>query len=201
MKSNHLVRPFPTGILLASASPRRQEILRLAGINFQVVPANIDERVNPALSPSSQALFLARKKALVISDRYPGKAVLAADTIVALGEKSLGKPGNDEEAFAMLTSLSGKTHSVFTGVALFGGDEEINFVQKTSVSFYELTDEEIGAYIATGEPFDKAGAYGIQGRGGLLVEKIDGDYWNVVGLPIARLLREVKKRGSVILVS
>jgi len=179
-------------LILASASPRSQELLRLAGIPFRAVPALGEERIDPALSPPELALTLARQKALEVQGRCPGRAVLGADTLVALEGVVFGKPRDDNHAREMLGRLSGMTHSVFTGVCLLRPDSpEISFCQESRVTFHALSQREINAYVATGEAADKAGAYGIQGRGGLFVERLEGDYWNVVGLPLARLLKEI----------
>ena len=124
--------------------------------------------------------------------RESGKIVIGADTVVAIDGKILGKPKNEKDAFLMLKNLSGKEHSVFTGVTVIKNDKEVTFSVQTKVKFFELDDREIEDYISSGEPFDKAGAYGIQGKGSLFVEKIDGDYFNVVGLPISRLARQLK---------
>jgi septum formation protein len=179
-------------LVLASGSPRRRELLALAGLAFEVCPPKVLEAVDPALSPSELARALAAQKARAVALARPGACVLGADTLVALNGQILGKPPDEARAAATLRLLSGKTHSVHTGVCLLWGGQTRCFSQETRVTFYPLTEEEIAAYVATGEPMDKAGAYGIQGRGGLLVKKIAGDYWNVVGLPLAAVARALR---------
>ncbi len=177
-------------ILLASASPRRRELLRLITPEFDCAAADSDESLPPGILPREAVIYLSRLKARAFlpSDRL----IIGADTVVALENRIIGKPADEEDAFCILKSLSGREHSVFTGVTVLCGDKELSFCEETRVLFYTLSDEEIKAYIKTGECLDKAGAYGIQGRGSLLVEKIDGDYFNVVGLPVAKLYRKLK---------
>ena len=179
--------------ILASASPRRRELLALAGLAFEVCAPGADETLLPGEDPQAAALRLAALKAEEAAARHPGACIVAADTIVvAPGGEMLGKPTDAADAARMLGLLSGREHRVVTGVCLRCGTRARRFAQETSVKFYPLTRAEIERYIATGEPMDKAGAYGIQGRGALLVESIAGDYFNVVGLPIARLMRELE---------
>lgn len=180
-------------VILASSSPRRKELLTLAGIDFVIDSPRCEETLPKNISPEDGAVYLSLKKAEEISERHPCGIVLAADTVVSLSGEILGKPKQAEECFSMLRSLSGKTHSVFTGVTIKKGEKVHSFVSCTRVEFYELTDEEIYSYIETGDSFDKAGGYGIQSGGYILVKKIDGDYFNVVGLPLARTVRELKK--------
>lgn len=176
-------------IILASQSPRRQELLKLITNDFEIKVSNVDETLPSGISPKDAVLYLSKIKAEPFkNDR---DIIIGADTVVALDGKILGKPKNDENAREMLKFLSGKAHSVFTGVTLIKGDITRSFSVETKVKFFDLTDEEIDEYIKTGEPADKAGAYGIQGYGSLLVEKIDGDYFNVVGLPVSKLAREL----------
>ncbi|SEF89921.1 septum formation protein [Caloramator fervidus] len=192
-------------IILASSSPRRIEILRKFNINFEVIPSNFEENLN-INNPLVLSIELARGKALEVSNRVDRKSIIiSADTIVAKGQKIFGKPKDEKDAYYMLKELSGSTHEVITGICVY--DVFRNFLicdyEITKVVFKELTDFEINDYIKTKEPFDKAGAYGIQGIGGLFVKKIDGCFYNVVGLPIYKLnlmLREVGVnllRGSV----
>lgn len=176
-------------IYLASSSPRRRELLELAGISFTVAPADADERFADGTPPEEAVRLLARRKADAVFARYPDGTVLAADTVVALGETILGKPKTPARAAEMLRLLSGRTHEVFTGFCIRSPERCVVEAVRTEVTFYPLTDREIDAYVATGEPMDKAGAYGIQGRGALLVKEIAGDYYNVMGLPIARVVR------------
>lgn len=179
-------------IILASASPRRRELLTLAGIEYKVIPSECEEMLPEKITPSDAVKSLAEQKATDVFKRYPEDTVIAADTVVALGEKILGKPKNKDDAFHMLASLSGKTHTVYTGVCIMKNGSAETFYSATEVEFYTLTPSEIDAYIATNEPMDKAGAYGIQGKGSLLVKKINGDYFNVVGLPLAETVRKLQ---------
>ena len=176
-------------ILLASGSPRRKEILQNAGIPFEIAVSRAEEANSGLLSPEELVIRNALAKAGEVASRFPGRVVLGADTLVAVGNAVLGKPKNREDAFRMLRSLAGKTHRVLTGVALVRGTRVLTDAEETKVFFRELTDEQIAAYVATGECDDKAGAYGIQGRGGVLVERIEGDYFNVVGLPLCKVNR------------
>lgn len=184
--------------ILASSSPRRKELLMQAGIHFQVIPSNIDENITKT-EPKEVVMELARQKAdhVFRSLPDPGHIVIGADTIVVYENRILGKPADEEEAFCMLSKLSGHTHQVYTGVAIIGdcsgsGKREHFFCECTDVNFYPVSDEELRAYIETGDPLDKAGAYGIQGPFAIHVKGISGDYNNVVGLPIAHLYHELK---------
>ncbi len=179
-------------VTLASQSPRRKELLRLITDDFSVITADVDETVDHALPVHETVMNLARKKALAVAEKHKESIVIGADTVVVLGDKILGKPRNREHAYEMLKALSGNTHMVLTGVCIAHNESIKSFYVSSNVKFYDLTDEEIIAYIETGEPDDKAGAYGIQGKGSLLVEKIDGDYFNIVGLPVAELNRKLK---------
>ncbi len=178
-------------IILASKSPRRKELLSLITDDFTVDSAEVDETLPSGIEPDKAVEYLSKIKARPF--RKSGKIVIGADTVVAIDGKILGKPKDKDDAFSMLKNLSGRQHSVFTGVTVIKNDKEITFSVQTKVKFYDLADDEIEAYISSGEPFDKAGAYGIQGSGSLLVEKIDGDYFNVVGLPISRLARVLRE--------
>ncbi len=185
-------------IILASASPRRSDLLSKAGYTFSVIPSECEEVMGTG--PAGAIVeSLARQKAEWVAEKEKGKhpsdtVVIGADTVVSADSVILGKPKDEKEAFSMLRSLSGREHEVYTGVSLISLDGQVNecFSVCTEVKFYELTDNEINEYIATKEPLDKAGAYGIQGRGGLLVEGISGDYNNVVGLPLAALVRRLR---------
>ena len=180
-------------LILASKSPRRRELLELAGIPYSCIPSQADEEI-PAGMPSEMVPeYLAVKKAEEVLGQNEDAVVLGSDTLVLLEGEPLGKPHSEEEAFAMLRRLSGKTHQVCTGVAILSRGKRVSFTSMTEVEFYALSDEEIRDYIATGEPMDKAGAYGIQGRGALLVKEIRGDYYTVVGLPIAETVRVLKQ--------
>ncbi|WP_308567630.1 Maf family protein [uncultured Eubacterium sp.] len=177
-------------IILASKSPRRLELMKYITEDFIVKSADADETLPRGISPEEAVLRLSAIKAEPF--RNDEDTVIGADTVVALGRKILGKPKNDDDARAMLRSLSGKTHSVFTGVTIIHSQESTSFAVQTKVSFYELSDEDIERYIKTGEHRDKAGSYGIQGYGSLFVKEIKGDYFNVVGLPIGKLNKELK---------
>ena len=181
--------------IVASNSPRRRELLSLAGYEFEVIPSDADETLEADISAETAVKELAKRKALSVSAQSKGAVVLGCDTVVSLGGKILGKPRSEEEAFAMLRSLSGREHEVFTGVYITDKEKSENFVTCTKVEFYELSDETIRSYIATGEPMDKAGAYGIQGFGSVLVKKINGDYFTVMGLPLNECARSLARFG------
>jgi septum formation protein len=178
-------------IILASQSPRRRELLQQMGLtDFKIIPAEGEEKMDSSLPPEELVQQLALQKAKQVAEKAdPADVVIGADTIVVLDGKVLGKPANAAVAFQMLSSLSGRRHTVYTGVAIVQGEKEMVAYEGTQVRFCYLTEQEILDYIATGEPMDKAGAYGIQGRGALLVDSIQGDFYNVVGLPICRLGR------------
>ncbi len=185
-------------LILASASPRRAEILRSAGLQFTVLSSAVDETPMPSEVPQDLVRRLALAKAELVAARALGPAiVIAADTVVVLEGAILGKPRTSEDARQMLEKLSGRTHSVMTGVALIRlpDAERREFIETTQVHFASVSNEEIVKYLASGEPFDKAGAYAIQGLGGRFVPRIDGCYFNVVGLPLARLYHELSLLG------
>jgi len=185
-------------LILASASPRRAEILRTAGFAFTVLSSAVDETPYPEESPHDHVQRLAAAKAELVAARAVGPAiVIAADTVVTLEGKILGKPRSTEDARKMLEQLSGRTHSVLTGVALIRlpDAESRNFVESTLVHFAQLSDDEIVHYLATDEPYDKAGAYAIQGRAARYIPQIEGCYFNVVGLPLARLHHALTSLG------
>lgn len=178
-------------IILASQSPRRYELMKLTGFEFVVKPSEADENISEKLSPEETVKVLSMRKALVLKN--DDDIIIGADTVVAIDGEILGKPKDKEEAFCMLKKLSGRTHSVFTGVTVLKNNKSETFFEETKVTFYDISDEEIKNYVETKEPLDKAGAYGIQEKGGLFVKKIDGDFNNVVGLPMSRLFRVLKK--------
>ncbi|RST76223.1 septum formation inhibitor Maf [Siminovitchia acidinfaciens] len=182
-------------LVLASSSPRRKELLERLSIPFTIFSPNVDETVNEHLAPGDIVITLASRKARKVAENYPHSYIIGSDTVVVNEGKVLGKPTDRESARQMLLGLSGTTHSVYTGVAVTFKDSINTFYEKTDVTFWELSDEEIEQYLDSGEPFDKAGAYGIQGKGGLLVKSIHGDYYSVVGLPIGKLSRELKNMG------
>ena len=176
------------GLILASGSPRRRQLLEQIGLTFVVRSSDVDESVSPGLTPAQVVESLsARKGEAVAAEAVPGDLVLSADTVVALDGAILGKPRDRAEAEAMLTALSGRTHQVYTGVTLLQDGRRLTEHEVTAVTFRPLSPGEIAAYVSTGEPMDKAGAYGIQGLGALLVERLEGDYFNVMGLPLCRL--------------
>lgn len=182
-------------IVLASGSPRRQELLKMLGMaEIRVIPPQVDEDIPPGLSPEEAVCKIALRKAENVAGMLGAEAIaaeptviIAADTLVYLDGQPLGKPGGEREAMAMLRRLSGRQHTVYTGVAVLCGEKQIVESEKTEVFFREIPNEEIEAYVRTGEPMDKAGAYGAQGRGAVFIERIEGDFFNVVGLPLCRL--------------
>ena len=186
--------------IVASASPRRKEILSMGGFGFRIIPSDCDETIKEKLSPEETVKVLAERKALSVLEKNENSVVLGCDTVVALGDEILGKPSDREDAFKMIKALSGKTHRVCTGVCIADKDKIKSFVSVAEVEFYELSDEPAESYVATGECDDKAGAYGIQGLGGTLVKSIKGDYYAIVGLPYAetvRVLSEFGIRGKI----
>lgn len=178
-----------TKIILASESPRRKELFSKLGIPFEVQQSGVLEEVNGVYNPEELAIAISDLKANAIAEKNPEAIVIAADTTVWLGEVLLSKPINNAQAKEFLKLLSGKVHQVITGVSIVGQGVHISFVESTIVKFYELSDEEVTAYVESGDSLDKAGGYGIQTMGGLFVEEIRGDYYNVVGLPLSRLYR------------
>ena len=179
-------------LVLASKSPRRSEILKNAGFDFIIRTADADETIAEGTNPENAVVMLAARKAMAV-ERNEEEIVLGADTIVVLDDKILGKPKDREDAFNMLRSLSGRVHSVFTGVCAISDKGSMTFAEETKVEFYPLTDEEINSYIDTKDCYDKAGAYGIQGLASKFVRGINGDYFNVVGLPISSVYKKILK--------
>lgn len=190
-----------TGIILASASPRRQQLLQRMGLNFEVRTSFFEERASLAkettLTPEDLAEKLAEGKAWDVAEKYPDALVIAADTVVAADGQILGKPQDEAEAAEMLRFLSGKWHQVHTGLALrhHAAEKEALTVETTMVHFRALSGKEIDFYVKSGEPMDKAGAYGIQGLGAVLVDRIEGCFFNVMGLPLTRLTLLLKEFG------
>lgn len=182
-------------LILASSSPRRKELLELANLPFKILVSDIEETIPGNELPETIVQLLARQKAMSVAEKARDAYVIGADTIVVYNDIILGKPKTTEDAYATLKMLSDKTHEVLTGVSIISPEREVTFFERTKVTFWPLEEEEIKQYIASGEPMDKAGSYGIQGRGSLLVKKVEGDYFSVVGLPIARTVRELKKLG------
>lgn len=184
-------------IILASQSPRRQELIANITSDFTVIVSEAEEILPEGIAPEEVPAYLACLKAGAVAADHPDDTVIGADTVVILDGAILGKPRDKDDAVRMLRALSGKAHIVVTGCAVYQGSNRITFSESTRVEFYPLGDREILEYIATGEPFDKAGAYGIQGRGCVLVKRIEGDYFNVMGLPVARLKRELEGIGAL----
>jgi len=184
-------------LILASASPRRRELLQQAGVPFTVIPSNTDENIRPGESPEVYALRVAQEKATDVAAHQSGNWVLGADTIVTIDDTILGKPRDAADGFRMLRLLSGRPHRVMTAFVLLdpNGHAYANQIVTSQVNFKGLTDTRIQEYLATGEPFDKAGAYAVQGIGTALVEKVEGSYTNVVGLPLDEVLAVLHSAG------
>lgn len=189
--------PRQTPIILASASPRRQELLKNAGIEFIVHPSNIPEVPLAGETPRAFGERMAREKAKAVHAQAQGRVILAADTVVAVGDEILGKPEDATDAARMLRLLSNRTHEVITAVCLLGNGFEDVRSETTAVHFNAMSEAEIADYVATGEPMDKAGAYAIQGRASRWISKIDGDYYNVVGLPVDLVWRMLHEHNVV----
>ena len=184
-------------IILASASPRRAELLDQIGVKFELIPSQIEERPHLDEAPSDYITRIARAKVIAVARQQESGLIIGADTVVVLDGRLLGKPEDDHDARTMLKQLSGRWHAVMTGVALYDVESrrEVADYEKTLVKFAQLTDREIDWYVQTGETKDKAGAYGIQGLGGLFVDEIAGNYYNVVGLPIPLVYRLARRLG------
>lgn len=184
-------------IILASASPRRMEILGKTGLKFKVDASGYEEKMKTCMRPQALARFLSKEKAKSVAAGYNSALVIAADTFIVLKGKLLGKPCTEEEAMRMLTALNGKAHTVITGFTIIDADsgKMISRSAKTKVWFKKLAPEEIESYVKSGEPLDKAGGYAIQGLGAVLVKKIEGDFFNVMGLPLSMLVASLKEFG------
>jgi septum formation protein len=182
-------------IILASQSPRRRELLTLVGIPHEVIPADVDESVLEDEEPAAYVERLARAKARVLAERHPDAVVIGADTTVVLDDELLAKPEDSEGAARMLRRLSGRTHTVLTALAVARHDQLVSGVEAVEVTFRPLAEGQIRDYVATGEPMDKAGAYGIQGYGAVIVERIHGDYFAVMGLALGRLVVLLERLG------
>ncbi len=191
----------PRRIILASSSPRRRELLRLVGLNFEVEPGNYVEKMDLDMPPRSLARFLSRRKAEIVAAKYRDAVVIAADTFILFRGRLMGKPHTEKEARRMLEALNGKTHSVITGFTVIDtmSGKRLSKSVETKVIFKRLTSTEIESYIRTNEPLDKAGAYAIQGLGAVIVKKIEGDYFNVIGLPLSSFADALKKFGVPLL--
>lgn len=184
--------------ILASSSPRRKKLFKFISDKFDIVVPQVEEIVPTGISVNEAPIYLSEIKASAVAELHPEDIVIGADTAVIFDNTVLGKPRDAADAFRTLKLLSGNTHCVITGCTVICGKEKISFSRKTDVEFFELSDEEINSYIDTGEPFDKSGAYGIQGCGALLVKQISGDYFNVVGLPVADLKRNIEEIKQLI---
>jgi len=187
--------PPPCGIVLASGSPRRCELLKMIGLEFEVVPAETEREIDANLPIDRAVIDVALGKGREVSEKVGSDVlVLSADTVVVCDDEVFGKPKDADDAFEMLRKLSGRTHQVYTGVALLRSGSEDTFCERTDVTFRAMTVSEISDYIATGEPMDKAGAYAVQGIGAVFVERINGDFFNVVGLPLCKLYAALRNK-------
>jgi septum formation protein len=182
-------------LILASSSPRRKELLENLQLQFQIYSSDVDESFEQGTPSEEIVMSLAERKANAVFAEHPDDFVIGSDTIVVCDGLVLGKPSGRDEAVSMLKLLSGRAHDVFTGVAIVTPEKRVRFFEKTEVHFWELTDTEIEFYADSGEPLDKAGGYGIQGLGSMLVKRIEGDYFAVMGLPVSRTVRELRKAG------
>lgn len=183
-------------VILASGSPRRRELLKEIISDFEIMVADCDESVSDGISPDAAVMILSERKANAVHEKFGCEGlIIASDTVVALDNRILGKPADKEDAFRMLRGLSGRSHYVYSGVCIFdtATDTKDVFFEKTEVVFSDISDDEIYDYIESGEPMDKAGAYGIQGLAGKFISSINGDYYNVVGLPLSALYKHMKK--------
>jgi septum formation protein len=179
-------------IILASGSPRRAKLLKEAGLDFKIVPSDIDENYDEDLSPKEISMYLAEIKAKHIFEQHQNDIVIGADTIVVLENQILGKPKDANDAFEMLSKLSNQCHDVYTGVSIISKDKKVTFFSQTKVCMKPLSALEIESYVKTEEPMDKAGAYGIQGKGGTLVDHFEGDFFTIMGLPLKEVLYQLK---------
>jgi septum formation protein len=188
-------------IILASASPRRKELLEKTGLRFEVEPSNSEEDFDSGLDPHVFARKISLEKARVVAGKHRNSIVIAADTFIVSGNQMLGKPHTENEACRMLKTLNGKPHSVITGFSIIDTDtsKTLSKSVETKVYFRKLTPAEIDAYVKSGEPLEKAGGYAIQGLGAVIVEKIEGDYFNVIGLPLSALVEALKEFGIKVL--
>jgi septum formation protein len=185
-------------VILASNSPRRKELFDFLGVKYQIITKDVEEIINDEELPEEQAMDLAFKKAHAVFKDNNDKIVMGFDTLVYTETAIYGKPKDKNEARAMLKSLSGSTHMVVTGVAIMTKAVSHSFYSKTAVTFYPLSDAEIDKYVSTGEPLDKAGAYAVQGYGARFVERIEGDYFTIMGMPVSMIYQEFKKLGIML---
>jgi len=182
-------------LILASQSPRRKELLTLMGLTFQTIASDVVETAPPHLTPGALTEHLARQKAEAVARMHPHACVIGSDTVVYIDDTPLNKPKSEQEAFEMLSRLQGREHEVYTGVCVICSGQTDTAHERTRVVFAPMTEAEIRWYIQTGEPMDKAGAYGIQGHGGMFVKGIEGNYFNVMGLPLPLTYRMLKQTG------
>lgn len=186
-------------LILASQSPRRRDLLSMLGLEFTVVTADIDETMDETLSVEDAVAEVCKRKAEAVAIQHPHDTIISADTIVVVDGKVLGKPRNEDHAKEMLRSLSGRSHTVMTAFCLWEKGKAVTHVEQTHLRFKPLSEEEIAAYVATGSPMDKAGAYGIQDQASIFVEALEGDYYNVMGLPVCALVKALRKNGIEVL--
>ena len=186
-------------LILASQSPRRRDLLSMLGLEFTVVTADIDETMDENLSVEEAVAEVCKRKAEAVAALYPHDTIISADTIVVVDGKVLGKPLTEDHAKEMLRSLSGRSHTVMTAFCLWEKGRAVTHVEQTHLRFKPLSNEEIDAYVATGSPMDKAGAYGIQDQASIFVEALEGDYYNVMGLPVCALVKALRKNGIAVL--
>ena len=186
-------------LILASQSPRRRDLLSMLGLDFTIITADIDETMDEHLSIEDAVAEVCRRKAEAIAKDRPDDLIISADTIVVVDDVVLGKPHDPEDAKAMLRSLSGRSHTVMTAFCIWQKGQAQTHVEKTHLRFKPLSEEEIAAYVATGSPLDKAGAYGIQDQAAIFVEAMDGDYYNVMGLPLCSLVKALRQNGVEVL--
>ena len=186
-------------LILASQSPRRRDLLTMLGLDFTIITADIDETMDPALSVEDAVAEVCKRKAEAVAALYPHDTIISADTIVVVDGRVLGKPRDAAHAKEMLRLLSGRTHLVLTAFCLWQNGVADTHVEQTHLRFRTLSEEEIAAYVATGSPMDKAGAYGIQDQASVFVEALEGDYYNVMGLPVCALVKALRKNGIAVL--
>lgn len=187
-------------VILGSKSPRRQELLQKLGVPFQILTADVDETMDPAAAPQDAVAQVSARKAAAIAQRAGSEdLIVCADTVVVLGGQIMGKPADREDAVRMLTALSDKTHEVLTGVTVQNAEKSVTVVERTLVTFRRLLPREIAVYVESGEPMDKAGGYGVQGAAASFVSHLDGDYFNVMGLPLCKLTGLLRSFGVKVL--
>ena len=184
-------------IILASGSPRRKELLMRMGVDFDIMLCDAEEVYDESMSPTDVVEYLAKQKAGIVNKMAQGRVVIGADTVVSIGEHILGKPNSKDEAYEMIKKLSGNWHEVITGICIYENEKHITEHETTRVHFVEMTEGEIDGYINTDEPYDKAGAYGIQGLAGMYIDRIEGDFYNIMGFPMARVHAMLKSIGAV----